>query len=127
MSIASLLWSLTTLATATAPGPRAIVRSTRMLRRPMNLPDIRLPVMCVFMCLGTPWASPMLHSAPTWSVEPNGVVVASAFASLRAYTSRSRYRVFAGVMPDWWNNVEAVGGLHAPILVVHSDTDAVNP
>jgi hypothetical protein len=31
------------------------------------------------------------------------------------------------MIPDVWDNVEAVSRNRAPLLVVHSDTDAVNP
>lgn len=37
------------------------------------------------------------------------------------------YRVIARAMPDWWNNVRAVRRIHAPLLVIHSETDRVNP
>lgn len=71
---------------------------------------------------------PMLHAAGHWSIEPDGIVVANAFKSLRAATSRiGGWGVFAGVMPNWWDNVDAVREVHAPILIVHSDADAVNP
>jgi alpha-beta hydrolase superfamily lysophospholipase len=30
-------------------------------------------------------------------------------------------------MPDWWNNATAIQRINAPILIVHSDADSVNP
>ncbi len=73
---------------------------------------------------------PMLESAPRMAPQPAGVVIASAFASLRSQP-RTRgnplYRLLSYTIPDWWNNVKAVAAIHVPVLIVHSDVDRVNP
>jgi alpha-beta hydrolase superfamily lysophospholipase len=74
--------------------------------------------------------APMLEAVPHFSSQPAGVVVANAFASLRAAAGRRNnlfYRLLAYTIPDWWDNVEAVREVHVPILVIHSDSDQVNP
>jgi alpha-beta hydrolase superfamily lysophospholipase len=73
---------------------------------------------------------PMLETVPSLSPQPAGVIVASAFASLRSQPhirGNLLYRVLAYTIPDWWNNVKAVAAIHLPILIVHSDVDRVNP
>jgi alpha-beta hydrolase superfamily lysophospholipase len=71
---------------------------------------------------------PMLEAVPHFSSPPAGVVVANAFASLRSFADQNLfYRVLARTIPDWWDNVKAVQAIHAPLLVMHSDTDRVNP
>lgn len=73
---------------------------------------------------------PMLEAVPHLSPQPAGVIVASAFASLRSQPRTQGnllYRVLAYTIPDWWNNVKAVAAIHVPILIVHSDVDRVNP
>jgi alpha-beta hydrolase superfamily lysophospholipase len=73
---------------------------------------------------------PMLETVPRLSPQPAGVIVASAFASLRSQPRTQGnlfYRVLAYTIPDWWNNVKAVSAIHVPILIVHSDVDRVNP
>jgi alpha-beta hydrolase superfamily lysophospholipase len=73
---------------------------------------------------------PMLETVPHLSPQPTGVIVASAFASLRTQPRTQGnllYRVLAYTIPDWWNNVKAVSAVHVPILIVHSDVDQVNP
>ena len=71
---------------------------------------------------------PMLEAASRFAPRPDGIVVANAFASLRGVTARSQtYGAFAMLMPDWWNNVIAVAKLKAPVLVICSDNDGVNP
>jgi alpha-beta hydrolase superfamily lysophospholipase len=90
-----------------------------------NFPARRLYVLGHSMGNG-----PMLESVPRMSPQPAGVIVASAFASLRSQP-RTRgnplYRALSYTIPDWWNNVEAVAAIHVPVLVVHSDVDRVNP
>lgn len=74
--------------------------------------------------------APMLEVVPQLSSQPAGVVVANAFASLRsaAHTRKNLfYRLLAYTIPDWWDNVQAVQHVHVPLLVIHSDTDQVNP
>ena len=71
---------------------------------------------------------PMLEAAPHFSSRPAGAIVANAFASLRAFTSPNLfYRILSYTIPDWWDNVKSVAALQVPVLVVHSDTDQVNP
>jgi len=72
---------------------------------------------------------PMLAAVPHFSSRPAGVIVANAFASLRsvAGTRNVFYRLLAYTIPDWWDNVKLVQQIRAPLLVIHSDTDQVNP
>jgi alpha-beta hydrolase superfamily lysophospholipase len=73
---------------------------------------------------------PMLETVPNLSPQPAGVIIASAFASLRSQPRTQGnllYRALAYTIPDWWNNVKAVAAIHLPVLVVHSDIDQVNP
>jgi alpha-beta hydrolase superfamily lysophospholipase len=74
-------------------------------------------------------SGPMLQAAPHFSVPPAGFIVASPFSSLRDYGARSGgiYRFLASLSPDWWNNVRAIRRVSAPVLVIHSDSDTVNP
>lgn len=86
------------------------------------------PDQCVFTLGHSMGAGHMIEAARQWSRPPEGLVVANAFASMRAAMSRVRgYSVFAPVMPNWWNNVENVSRVGAPILVIHSQADQVNP
>lgn len=73
---------------------------------------------------------PMLEAVPHFPSPPAGVIVASAFASLRSQKivrEHLLYRLLAYAIPDWWDNVKAVKGIRVPLLVIHSDTDGVNP
>jgi uncharacterized protein len=72
---------------------------------------------------------PMLLGVPQFSVAPSGIIVASAFSSIRDYGARAGwiYGVLARFSPDWWNNVADVRRATAALLLVHSDQDAVNP
>ena len=71
---------------------------------------------------------PMLESIADFHPEPSCVVVASAFSSLRdAGARRGSPNFVLYMIPDIWDNVEAVSRNHAPLLVVHSDADSVNP
>jgi alpha-beta hydrolase superfamily lysophospholipase len=73
---------------------------------------------------------PMLEAVPHFSSRPAGVVVANAFASLRSAAGTRNnvlYSVLAYTIPDWWDNVKSVQQIHVPLLVIHSDTDQVNP
>lgn len=72
--------------------------------------------------------APLLEAAAAFPQRPSGIIIANAAASLRATTSRSpSYGLIAAVLPDWWNNVTAVVGVRAPLLVIGSDGDTVNP
>lgn len=71
---------------------------------------------------------PMLEALPSLQPEPACVVVANAFTSLRDGAVRSGTpRIFTWLMPDVWDNVKNISHEHAPLLVVHSDADSVNP
>jgi len=71
----------------------------------------------------------MLDAIPHFSSRPAGVIVANAFASLRAFAGRAGwvYGILARLIPDWWDNVKSVAAIHAPLLVIASDADKVNP
>jgi hypothetical protein len=71
---------------------------------------------------------PMLESLPSFHPMPDCVVVANAFSSLRDLgVRRGTPRIFAYMMPDVWNNVENISRNRAPLLLVGSDADSVNP
>ena len=71
----------------------------------------------------------MLDAIAHFSSRPTGVIVANAFASLRAFAGRAGwvYGILARLIPDWWDNVKSVAAVHTPLLVVASDADRVNP
>jgi alpha-beta hydrolase superfamily lysophospholipase len=71
----------------------------------------------------------MLDAIPRFSRPPTGVIVANAFASLRAWAGRQGwvYGVLAHLIPDWWDNVKSVAVIRSPLLVIASDMDKVNP
>jgi hypothetical protein len=71
---------------------------------------------------------PMLEAVPHFSSAPAGVIVANAFASLRSFANQNLfYKLLARTIPDWWDNVQSVQAIRAPLLVMHSDTDRVDP
>ena len=71
----------------------------------------------------------LLEALPRFERAPKGIVLANAFASLRAESARSAwyYAVLSHVMPDWWNNVRAAQAIRVPVLVVAGDGDHVVP
>jgi dipeptidyl aminopeptidase/acylaminoacyl peptidase len=72
----------------------------------------------------------MLEAVAKFSSPPEGVVVANGFASLRSLPQARNhifYRILSYAIPDWWNNVRSAAQLRAPLLVIHSDFDSVNP
>ena len=72
----------------------------------------------------------MLEEVPNFPTPPRGVIVANTYSSLRTQSTIRKHllsRILVYLMPDWWNNVQAVKRIHAPLLVVQSDTDRVNP
>lgn len=76
--------------------------------------------------------APMLASIKYFRPIPDGVIIASAFSSLRElgqYSGSSNffYRILSGIIPDVWNNINAVKENIAPLLVIHSDNDKSNP
>jgi hypothetical protein len=89
----------------------------------------RFPHSRVFVMGHSMGSGPMLQAAPGFSPRPDGVIVASPFASLRAYGERAGgfYGLLARLTPDWWDNVRAIRDVSAPVLVVHSADDKVNP
>jgi uncharacterized protein len=71
---------------------------------------------------------PMLESIDRFSPPPAYVVIANAFSSLRdAGRRRGTSRILLYMIPDAWDNAENVRRVHAPLLVVYSDADTVNP
>jgi fermentation-respiration switch protein FrsA (DUF1100 family) len=71
----------------------------------------------------------MLDAIPHFPSRPSGVIIANAFASLRAFAGRAGwlYGILARLIPDWWDNVKSVAAIQAPLLVIASDADKVNP
>ncbi len=68
----------------------------------------------------------MLQAEPHFSPQPSGVIVADAFSSLKDFwAARGTSRLLLRAVPDVWDNVAAIRKVHAPVLVVHSDTDAM--
>jgi alpha-beta hydrolase superfamily lysophospholipase len=89
----------------------------------------RFPVARIFVFGHSMGNGILLDAMPHFAVRPSGVIVANAFASLRAFVARQgwAYGVLAHLMPDWWDNVKSVTAVHAPLLVIASDADKVNP
>jgi len=77
--------------------------------------------------------APLLESLPRFQPAPSCVVVGSAFSSLRdagahgPHSLRGPLRLLIYIMPDDWDNVKNIAHNHVPLLVIHSDTDSVNP
>jgi fermentation-respiration switch protein FrsA (DUF1100 family) len=71
---------------------------------------------------------PMLYAAVNADFEPDCVVMASPFSSLRGMAVLGGLpKLFAFVMPDVWDNVGAVKGVSAPLMWVHSRADTTIP
>jgi fermentation-respiration switch protein FrsA (DUF1100 family) len=76
--------------------------------------------------------APMLASIQNFEPEPSGLIVGSAFSSLKElgqYSGKANtyFKIFAKVIPDVWNNTKAIKYSKVPLLVVHSESDASNP
>lgn len=90
----------------------------------------RFPAQSLYILGHSMGNGPMLEAVPRFSSPPAGAIVANAFAALRSYAgiqNNSFYRLLSYAIPDWWDNIKSIDNLHIPVLVVHSDTDAVNP
>lgn len=73
---------------------------------------------------------PLLEATPRFSPQPDGVIVANALESLRSFavgSGNTFYKVLSYAIPDWWDSAKNISGISAPVLVIHSDTDQVNP
>lgn len=71
----------------------------------------------------------LLDVADRLEPRPNGIIIASGFASARELAV-SEGRVpgwLAWLLPDVWNNEERVGSVGTSLLVVHSRADEVIP
>lgn len=76
--------------------------------------------------------APMLASIQKFEPKPAGVIVGSAFSSLKElgqYSGKANtyFKIFAKVIPDVWNNTKAIKNNIVPLLVIHSESDASNP
>jgi len=76
--------------------------------------------------------APMLASISNFKPAPSGVIVGSAFSSLRElglYSGKTNgfRKTLVKVIPDVWNNTKAIKDNTVPLLVLHSDTDISNP
>jgi len=76
--------------------------------------------------------APMLASIRGFIPAPSGVIVGSAFSSLKdlgKYSGKTNgfFKVLVNGIPDIWNNTIAIKYNTAPLLVLHSDSDASNP
>lgn len=70
----------------------------------------------------------MLQAEPSLTPQPVGIIVANGFSSIRDFwTAQNVSGIVVKSMPDWWDNVQAVGRVHVPILVIHSDSDRTIP
>jgi uncharacterized protein len=60
---------------------------------------------------------------------PQGLALVSAYSSARegAVAFGSIPAWAAPILPDLWNNVDAIGNVQAPLLIVHSDSDQIFP
>jgi len=73
-------------------------------------------------------SGPMLDALPSFQPAPACVVVANAFSSLRdAGVHRGTPRILVYMTPDAWNNAKNISRNRAPLLLIHSDADTVNP
>ncbi len=73
-------------------------------------------------------AAELLHAEPGFSPQPSGVIVANGFSSLRQFwAANGGAPILVSLIPDWWDNVEAIRKVRAPLLMVHSDIDKVVP
>jgi len=81
---------------------------------------------CIFgFSLGN---GPLLDSIHSFRPIPSCVVLASPFTSIRdASRHRGTPEWETYLVPDVWNNLKNVAKVHAPLLVIHSDVDNVNP
>jgi alpha-beta hydrolase superfamily lysophospholipase len=71
---------------------------------------------------------PMTEGLAMFQPPPACVVVANAFSSLRdAGMHRGTPRIFVYMTPDMWNSVKNISSARAPVLVIGSDADTVNP
>jgi uncharacterized protein len=71
---------------------------------------------------------PMLSAEPNFTPAPACVVVASAFSSVRDLAEHAGVpHVLASIVPDYWDNVVALGSVRAPVLVVQNDADKTIP
>lgn len=70
--------------------------------------------------------APMLEAYPSWRPAPDCTVAASGFSSLEdtALVSGAP-ALIASLLRDTWNNVRAISAVHGPLLIIHSDSDAV--
>ena len=69
----------------------------------------------------------LLQAEPGFAPQPSGVVVADGFSSLRDFWTAHGAGAIALVIPDVWDNVQAIQRVRAPVLVIHSDADTVIP
>ena len=71
----------------------------------------------------------MLDALPTLSPEPQGVLVHAAFTSARemAVQTGLASRWLARLLPDVWDNQQAMARPGPAVLVLHSDADEVIP
>jgi len=71
---------------------------------------------------------PMLEAAGRFKPQPDCVVVAAAFTSLRELAvSDGAPAWLMALTPDSWNNRENIAKLRLPVLIVHSRADRANP
>lgn len=76
--------------------------------------------------LGT---GPWLQTLPTLAPQPEGIALVAGYSSARAgavaFLKVDPWLTL--LMPDLWNNVQAVRRASVPVLVVHSDADSLFP
>lgn len=70
-----------------------------------------------------------LDAAPSLTPPPDGYVLSAPFPSARAAVARHGLidARWTWLLPDVWNNVEAIGAVEAPVLVVRGADDPFVP
>lgn len=71
----------------------------------------------------------LLAAAHTFQPAPDGIGVVSGYSSAKeaAVAFLGIPRAVSFVLPDLWNNVQSVGQLRVPVLVLHSKDDKTFP
>lgn len=71
----------------------------------------------------------LLDVAPDFQKRLDGVILVGSYSSARdaAVQTRALPRALTWLLPDVYDNVEAVERIHVPLLLIHSDADETFP
>jgi uncharacterized protein len=111
-------------ASSGSPGERGTYRDARAARaRLLREPGVdRARVLYVGESLGGAVALELALAHP-----PAGLVLLSAFTSVRAMARRHYPLIPPAMVPDAYPSLRLIGGLRAPLLVMHGEDDAIVP